>query len=226
MSTVRNSPCPCGSGLKYKRCCADRARDRAAEVRRQERVGREAEEWAFAHFGDELVAAGRPLTKRLAGSPQATWITEHWLMLDYELRNGRTAAGRYAELPQLTPTDRDIAARIARARVGVHRVLWSRPGDGIELVDLLRGGQVTVASASISGSRPKGDILVARIMDGPTRSLWGPARVFSLRHAGVLFDEITRLAGQDREQALRDNWPGLVTLDTGVPSKPSIGLDR
>jgi hypothetical protein len=146
-------------------------------------------------------------------------------MLDYELRDGRTAAGRYAELPQLTLTDRDIAARIARARVGVHRVLWSRPGDGIELVDLLRGGQVTVASASISGESAEGDILVARIMDGPTRSLWGPARVFSLRHAGVLFDEVTRLAGQDREQALRDNWPRLVTLDTGIPSKPSAGLE-
>jgi hypothetical protein len=217
MSTARNAPCPCGSGQKFKRCCADRARHRAADVRREERVGREGEEWAFAQFGDELIAAGLELTRRLAGSSQATWITWHWVMLDYELRGGATAAGRYAALPRLSPADRDIATRIARSRVGVHRVLSSRPGDGLDLADLLRGGQVTVASAGVSRQAADGDLLVARIMDGPSRSLWGPARVFSPRHAGVLVDEVTRLAGQDCEQALRDNWPTLMTLDTTHP---------
>jgi hypothetical protein len=31
----RNDPCPCGSGLKYKRCCEERDRRRAADARRR-----------------------------------------------------------------------------------------------------------------------------------------------------------------------------------------------
>lgn len=133
------------------------------------------------------------------------------------LSDGATAAGHYAALPHLSPADRDIAARIARSRVGVHRVLSSRPGDGMDLIDLLRGGQVTVASASVSRQAADGDLLLARIMDGPSPSLWGPARVFSPRHAAVLLDDVTRPAAQDRGQVLRHRWPTLMTLDTTTP---------
>jgi len=77
MPTARNAPCPCGRGTKFKRCCALRAADRAAELRREERIGRDAEAWAFARHGDELTEAGRRLTAHLRGSPHAAWITEH-----------------------------------------------------------------------------------------------------------------------------------------------------
>ncbi len=65
--TARNAPCPCGSGRKSKRCCAPLALELEADERRERRVGREAEEWAFACFGDELTAAARRLTVELAG---------------------------------------------------------------------------------------------------------------------------------------------------------------
>jgi len=217
MTAARNDPCPCGSGKKFKRCCAARTRDRMVEARREERVGREAEEWAFDQFGDELVTAGGQLTAQLAGSSQATWITEHWVMLDYELRSGGTAASRYAELPSLPSSDRAIAARIAGSRPGVHRVLSSRPGDGIDLLDLVRGGALTVISPSVSRQASAGDILVARIMDGSTPSLWGPAGVFKPQRAAILFDEVTALAGQNCERALRHAWPMLMTCDIPSP---------
>jgi hypothetical protein len=70
MTTARNAPCPAEAVRRFKRCCASRGRDRADEIRREERVGRDA-------------------------------------------------AAHYAELPHLDAADREIAAQIARSRVGV-----------------------------------------------------------------------------------------------------------
>jgi hypothetical protein len=217
MSTARNAPCPCGSGLKFKRCCAARRRDQAAEVRRDERVGRQAEAWAFAQFGDELAAAGAAGQAELAGSGHAAWIAEHWVMLDYDLRGGGTAAGRYAALPGLTAGDREVAVRIAAARVGVHRVIDSRPGDGMDLEDVLRGGGVTVASAGVSRQAACGDLLVARTLVGLVTSLWGPVRVFARKGASALLEEIARLPGGGSDEDLRCAWPQLMTFS---PSEP------
>lgn len=216
MGSARNAPCPCGSGAKFKRCCAARAHDRRAEVRHEERVGRAAEEWAFEQFGDELLDAGRRLIAQLGDSPNTTWIAGHWSMLDYELRTGGTAAARFAELPDLDATDREIAERIAASRVGVLAVRSCRPGDGIDLVDLRGGRQFTVRSTDISRQARAADLLLARVMHGGSAtSLWGPARVFSPREAGLLRDE---LAGLDPpELLLRDAWPRLLTLDTSAP---------
>jgi hypothetical protein len=48
----RNSPCPCGSGKKYKRCCYLKQHlDREREV---------AERQAAAQHEDELLATGDP----------------------------------------------------------------------------------------------------------------------------------------------------------------------
>lgn len=215
--TARNAPCPCGSGRKSKRCCLPLARELEAEERRERRVGREAEEWAFACFGDELTAAGRRLTAELAGADQAAWISEHWVMLDYELRCGGTAAGRYAQLPDLGVADRELAVRIASSRPGVYRVMRSRPGEGMDLVDVLRGGEVTVTSHAVSAHAVAGDILVARVMDGRTASLWGPVGTFGQPRAGILLDEVGALAGQSLESTLRKNWPRLMICDTSGP---------
>lgn len=215
--TARNAPCPCGSGRKSKRCCVPLAGELEAEERRERRVGREAEEWAFACFGDELTAAGGRLTAQLAGADQADWIAEHWVMLDYELRCGGTAAGRYAQLPHLGAADRELAARIASSLPGVHRVVRSRPGKGMDLVDVLRGGEVTVTSHAVSAHVVAGDILVARVMDGRTASLWGPVGTFGQHRAGILLDEVNSLAGRDLEATLRENWPRLMSCDTSRP---------
>src|SRR5258706_11800639 len=69
MSVGRNDPCPCGSGLKYKKCHLplENAKPRVPEPHRApvhdaglrlvERIGR----WAYGRFGSEFEAAGNDL---------------------------------------------------------------------------------------------------------------------------------------------------------------------
>lgn len=219
MGPSRNAPCPCGSGTKYKRCCARRVHERAVAVREETRVAWEGGEWAFGTFGDQLVAAGRALVAELDGAADAVWIFEHWIMLDHELRGGGTAMQRYAALGHLEPGDRAIAERIARARVGLYRVRASRPGDGMDLEDLTGGPEVTVLSASVSRSAQAGDALLARVMDGPPATLWGPSRTFTPRQTGPLVDALARLSagGRSETEVVRRHWPTLMAYDTRLP---------
>jgi SEC-C motif len=217
MPSTRNAPCPCGSGRKRKRCCDARLDEQAALRRRDERVGDDMEAWALAHHGDELRAAARTLLEELPGAPQATWIAVQWALLDHELRSGGTAAARYAGLPRLPAGDRESAERIAASRVGLFWVLGCRPGAAIDLEEVLAGGTVTAASTNVSRSASAGDLLLARVMTGPTASLWGPARAYSDRDAIALLDAIERAMDHDDDDPMARIWPSLMTLDARTP---------
>jgi hypothetical protein len=215
VSVPRNARCPCGSGLKHKRCCAGRARDEAAQVRREERIGRDTEAWAFATFGDELRAAAEAAGRAgIEAHPQHDWILLHWLLLDRELSGGGTPAQRYAALPELSVSDREIAARVADARPGIHRVVACDPGHGLVLEDVVRGGRRRVCSATISRTAVVWDVLIARVMTNPDHaSLWGPVAVFAPDEEDELVDELRQLsAREDPERAWRRCWRDLVTF--------------
>ncbi len=223
MSASRNAPCPCGSGVKHKRCCAARARDDAAQARREERLGRDTEAWVFASFGDELRAAAKEARDTgISAHPQGDWILLHWLLLDRELSGGGTPAQRYAALPNLTISDREIAARIADAQPGIHRVTACDPGRGLELGDVLRGRRTRVRSAQVSETAVMWDLLVARVMTGAhDDSLWGPVALFAPDEEDELVEEFRRLsAGDDLECELRRCWRDLVTFTPPSRDRP------
>jgi hypothetical protein len=217
MPSPRNAPCPCGSGRKLKRCCDARLRDEAATRRRDDRVGRDSEAWAFAHHGHELRVAASALLEEIASTPEADWIAQHWALLDYELRAGGTAAARYAALPHLPAADRDSAERIAASRIGLFWIRDFRPGLTIDLEDVFGGGDVTVASATVSTSVSAGDLLLARLVSGPTPSLWGPARAYAGPQAIALLDAIER-AMDHGDDPLARVWPSLMMIDPTTPS--------
>jgi len=224
VSAPRNAPCSCGSGLKHKRCCAARSRDDAADVRREERVGRDTESWAFANFEAEFRTAMRERAcEAILRHPQGDWILLHWLLLDRELSDGGTPAQRYAALPELSPADRDIAARIAESRPGIHCVVACDPGVGMELEDVARGGRTWVRSPTLSRAAVVWDVLVARVMTGPrSASLWGPAAIFAPAEERELVDEFDlRSAGEDLERTLRRHWRDLVTFTPPSRDRPA-----
>jgi len=155
--------------------------------------------------------------------PQGDWILLHWLLLDRELRGGGTPAQRYAALPELSASDRDIAARIADSRPGIHRVVGCEPGAWLEFEDVLRGGRVRARSATLSRAAVLWDVLVARVMTSSRgASLWGPAAVFSPAEEDELVDEVHRLSlGEDLESVLRRHWRDLVTFTPPSRDRPA-----
>lgn len=203
---LRNVPCPCGSGLKYKRCCLRRQEEVALDVERCERVWAKMQGWALRLYGDELTdalkehmdARGVGTEERPADDDDLS-VALCWLLIDRELaEGGGTPAQRYAELPDITEAERELARRIAQSRLGLQRVRDVAPGDWIDLEDLLSGAKVRVASPNVSQEAVRWHVLLCRVMTGgPYPSLWGGAAFYEPAEEPELLVALGRIAGDN-----------------------------
>jgi hypothetical protein len=141
-------------------------------------VGERIQAWAGEHHRDALDAAWAEITagrEDVALGDVDVQLIAAWIFNDRALSGGRTAAERYSRLDDLDAGERDIAARIAGARLGLMRVSRVAPGFWIDLEDRTRQDLVRVISHGVSAHTRPGDLIVARRMDGPPApSLWGP----------------------------------------------------
>ena len=69
----RNAPCPCGSGRKFKRCCAGTLDDPAAISRKHDQVGTRIQAWAFEHYDAEVQAAVEEIMAGREPKPPRDW---------------------------------------------------------------------------------------------------------------------------------------------------------
>jgi SEC-C motif len=183
----RNVPCPCGSGLKYKRCCLRREVEVALDVARAERVWEQMQSWALPRFGDELGDSLKEhMDARGIGTEQRPATDDDlslalcWLLIDRELTvGGGTPAKRYAELPEIAQSERVLATRIAQSGLGLHRVRDVAPGAWIELENVVSGARARVSSPNVSREATRWHVLLCRVMvGGPGPSLWGGAAFY------------------------------------------------
>jgi hypothetical protein len=174
--TARNAACPCGSGHKYKHCCQLEEERLARQARDDDRVGRSISDWSVEQFGDELAQAFEefhPESRRIEERDFALLLT--WFNCERELPGGGTPIERYLARSDLDPDERKVAARIAAARLGLHRVRTVAPGRSLELECVLAGASTAVASQTVSREVVPWDVILCRVMPGePVATLWGP----------------------------------------------------
>ena len=194
--TARNAPCPCGSGRKYKQCCLLEEERLARQARDDSRVGQLISDWSVEQFGDELARAFEefhPESHRIEERDFALLVT--WFNSDRVLSGGGTPAARYLARPDLDPDERDVAERIAAARLGLYRVRSIVPGRSLELEDILTGTSSVAASPMVSHEVVRWDLVLCRVMPGgPVASLWGPVLVYAPDEEPELRAELARLA--------------------------------
>lgn len=171
----RNSPCPCGSGRKYKKCCL--ARDEEARA-----AGREPHANEAGHPGHEL---DRRLLARLlnfaraelgeewlqfagdfADADASAQLSAHWAAYHYEAR-GQTVAACYLERhgQRLSRAERAWLDAQRAAWLSVWEVTHVSPGEGMTLCDLLSGETRQVREASGSRTAVLRDAMLARVVD-------------------------------------------------------------
>lgn len=202
----RNAPCPCGSGLKHKRCCLRRGNEVALDALEAERVWGRMQSWALERFGDELGASLKAhMDARGVGGEERPANEEDmslslcWLLIDREVAPGDTPARLYSRLPDLSAGEREMAIRIAASHLGLYRVVDVEPGAWIELVDVIGGGVVRAASPRVSREAIRWHVLLCRVMEGgPTCSLWGAAGFYEPAEESELLAELRRLADEHR----------------------------
>jgi hypothetical protein len=168
--------------------------------------------WAFEHEPDAIRAALAEITAgredTVLGDADLGLIA-CWALNDRELPGGGTLAQRYAQRPDLSVDETDVARRIAAARLGLLRVMGASPGRWVDLDDIAGARQARVMSHGVSRTVRKDEMLVARIMEGPpAQSLWGPVATLTRESGAELMD---LLKARITSSSLQDSPAGLAT---------------
>jgi hypothetical protein len=173
MSIGRNDPCPCGSGLKYKKChlAIEEAKPRAAEPHRApvhdaglqlvERIGR----WAFDRFGrDELDAAASELG--LDDVETGMGFIVPWIIFHHEIE-GKPVVEWFAleEADNISRRERELIDAQRQSWLGLWEVRETVPGKSMILADLLSGEKRLVQEAAASRTLVARDVIMGRVVD-------------------------------------------------------------
>ena len=180
----RNDLCPCGSGLKFKKCC--QALEDATSGRRREEQSaiRTALDWLMSRYPEEATDAldtvffgglGEDREAAFANIPQQfhgmlDLNSSEWLLTDaeLELEEGDVPA-RDLLLgpggPLLTAHGRSWLEEIGKRSLSLYEVREVRPGEGMRVSDLLDPEKPELWLQERSGSRSlmQWDILGARL---------------------------------------------------------------
>ena len=177
----RNDPCPCGSGRKYRDCCAAAGEAPfAAVTTRSTRESALSKLLTFAfqpvfdsdHAVAEIVFWGNLL--RDIPTHEAQWLMDSddanikydaWFLFDWEIEHSSTAADLFleAERTRLTAVERQFLCRLARAHLGLYEVESVESGVGLRLLDLWTGRRMFVIERTGTVQIVTWDLLGARV---------------------------------------------------------------
>ncbi len=215
------SPCPCGSGRKYKRCCWPKEKRRAAEARTAvQRVTPQVGAYAAA-FEEELPEFERtffgPLEERFSKEELAEFFRRadeavkivflDILAADYVMRNGRTPIEMFLVDPKasgdLHPTARKYVEAWGRESMGLFEVQDVVPGKSLVLKDLLARGSIEVLERSASQSLRKWDVIFTRVARvGEAGLITGPVLEVPRRKLQWLVDGLKTAKDQPGDKSV------------------------
>ena len=168
----RNDFCPCGSGKKYKKCCL--AKEQETDVRRREEMAAVPRtlEWLAERYSKEV---GEAINAEFYGGLEVEEIERlndlspdfqqmifinagEWLINDgcIEVR-GRMTSVKEILLgpggPLYTAAARSWLERLGEHSLSLYEVAMVTPGEGMELIDLLRPAEPPVWVLERTASR-------------------------------------------------------------------------
>ena len=172
----RNALCPCGSGLKHKKCCLGKEElvdtsPREADLSPDERRARLHDmdrtlvqvmrAFATECFGKKWTrAAAGSVEEEKEGQLAYPWSVYHVLV------DGRPIVDWFEETqPRMTASARAWLASQRRAWLSIWEVLAVEPGKGASLKDLLTGEKRQVLESTASREMEVRDAFLARVVD-------------------------------------------------------------
>jgi len=184
MGVPRNDPCPCGSGIKFKKCCGPRFDAFLAKRPTEDRLRRKImdfvenkipkSEWERAF--EEFFGADKEVK-------HADWVRFlSWFIHDFRDGQGIRPMDRFVSerSDQLAPEEISILDSWRTTRPGVFEVAKILRGMGIQLRDINSGERLDVFDVSASKSLHPWDIIWARIIrTGNDYGIEGTALLFS-----------------------------------------------
>jgi hypothetical protein len=255
----RNDPCPCGSGRKYKKCCLMKEEELTSRHREEGTAVSRALDWLAQHYPQQVSETldieffgaldqieRERLSKVSPGLQEMVHINScEWLINDacIEVKGEMTPVRELLLDPGgllLTPAGQEWLKAMGERPLSLYEVRRVKPGEGMELADLLRpeSPPVWVCERSASRSLVRLDIFGTRLIRRDIGFVMsGAAYPFSRHEALACRDEILRemkgvswdsdLAREIVSCHITDQWlqgliakrpiPTLVDTSTGEP---------
>jgi SEC-C motif len=210
-SPDRNAPCPCGSGKKYKRCCALAAVPRLDEYSKGEmasawsklvRFGMREENRASLGEAEKLLFSGReeqmvPLMQRDPGLSESmqSKLLLYWLA-DDDLVGPETLVTRFldGEPGHLTRAERRYLADLQRSHLAIYEIQEVLPGVGCRIENLWWPESHFVTEKLGTQQMKRWDLLIARLIHpAPDRTEFdGDLMLVSPAHKQTVLDTLKR----------------------------------
>jgi hypothetical protein len=156
----RNDPCPCGSGLKYKRCCARKREEEERQVRAAQAVGTTGmgllTDFLVAKYGPRLRNEAWPRfamddRDMDAEDPEVSQLFFPWAMFHWRA-DGRPPARVWLDKAdeRREPDLKAWAEACLREPLTFLEVQSVSPGRGVEVKDLILDRQMFIHDSSLS----------------------------------------------------------------------------
>ena len=182
MPVGRNAPCPCGSGLKYKRCCLKKERPPARVVARLSRVVDEANRLLLEHarriYGDRIFRVYDKHIGMQGGlfdeSPYLQlfipWFLYCWTPeeeIGFTRSVGDTVAAHFLRerRSRASRSARKVIERGTREPFTFWQVNEVEPEVGLHLRDFMTGREVFAREVSGTRGVARWDILFGRVVE-------------------------------------------------------------
>ncbi|MBE3588177.1 MAG: SEC-C domain-containing protein [Thermoanaerobacteraceae bacterium] len=175
MTGVKDFPCPCGSGRPYDQCCGARSKVVSLEQYRWRRTGqqlrRKLGEFADSQsFAREAARAQQIYLECL--DPEVVDRDDEfnmercfeWFIFDYRLPGGSTIVETFGREQGLSEWERALLAEWAAARVSLYEVLYTLPGKGVAVKDLLHRKELRIHDVNAAADIQPGAILFMRVL--------------------------------------------------------------
>lgn len=247
----RNEPCPCGSGRKFKKCCADSRSAQAYTAEDRARAFARLDAWIDVFAKDEAADAYMEFWGRFLDD--ADELPEHltllsqdvevlWFALDHVGDRGAPIVDVLLAEADIGDGERAFLTSLRQTSMRLYEVVDAVAGVSLTLRDAIEGGQVTVTERRGSRSLGRHMYVAARVVPrGPSGgpememgtlhipALVKDAVIDQLRAHRVRFLDEHRGAPIDEfyktmPPFFHDVWAGSF-LDTHVPMLKTDGED-
>lgn len=215
------SPCPCGSGRRYKRCCWPVEKQRAAEARTAVRSStgqvaayalgfedeiEEFEEWFFGPAREQI--AQDDLDELLSHVGESVHVAfMDMLVADYVTWSGDTLIERFLDDERasgdLHPAAREYVRRWGEASISLYEVQEVVPEESLVLKDLFTRRSVEVLERSASRTLEEWDVIFTRVvpMDG-AGVISGPVLEVPRRKLEWVLENVHRLKNEPGDRTV------------------------
>lgn len=177
----RNEPCPCGSGKKYKKCCALKA---YAEIKPEASIKRRQIDEILKYFRKHHVDAIEEAAEiywdefdpdehldggllEMAHVNFWDWVVHDAKVDYYDEEDSKTLLELYIEEngKKLADDELKVLNKMKDSYLSLYEVVEVYPEEGFLLKDLLLGGEFKVRERSATRFLSQWDIMAARILD-------------------------------------------------------------